>query len=299
MYDVIIPLKSTNQLIIENVSAISYFKEVKNIYIGDSGISSEIIKCLSSINKVIIVDQKKIFSQGYCIIDLIKHVQTDFFAYLHGDVTLPSDWFTLMRQNIGRSTFAECGRIHLYDIKYEERLLSRTFPKHRPLSGAQFGKTDLFLSAVSKVDDDFLFRNEDLVFADLVKQNGGDYKIINQTHHYHQLGNNRVNENIKARMVLKTWSIPTIDDLWLFRCQIEGILKYTKNKDKYLIDNLMYALTVLKFLKDDEYIGKILKNPCYKKWHLIIRMHPAYCLRLRIKNIIKMAIRSNLNLYND
>ena len=299
MYDVIIPLKSTNRLIIDNLRSISSFLEVKCIYIGDSGIDSLLRNEIESIAKVKIIDQSKFYSQGACIIDLIKHVDTKYFVYLHGDVTLPDDWFEKMRANLGNSKFAECGRVHKYNVEYSESILSREYPKARPLSGAQMGDTDFFIDATSCVDDDFLFRNEDLVFADLIQQRGGRYKIINQTYHVHQLGFNRVNENINSDTKVRLLSTPTAKDLQLFRNQVEGIVKYSSPSQAHLRENVIYSIAVLKSLGDSEFLSELIKKQNYKKWSFTIRLNSLFCFYFRLKKIYRVLRQTNRQIFED
>jgi len=295
-YDVVIPLKSTNKLVVDNIIRVSDFHEVRKILIGDAGVESKVLTELSKIPKVKILQQRGFFSQGACIIDLVKNVETEYFVYLHADVVLPVDWFNVMREKLGNSMFAESGRKFDYSINHQASEMNRQYPLSRPNSGSQMGKTDFFLSVTKGVDDDFLFRNEDLVFADLVDQFGGNYKIINDTYHYHQIGYTRKNENISNNVELSFSTLPTKDDIWLFECQAEGIIKYTKPRPN-LLHHLMLALSVLeKYGKKKDFTRKVLKKEEYKLWHLHIRMYPIYFVKFRMKKIVKLILSDKYTL---
>jgi len=299
LYDVVIPLKSTNSLVVENLKEISRCSEVGRILIGDAGVDVHLIEEIRGINKIEVINQADIYSQGSCIIDLIRRVSTDYFVYLHGDVTLPENWFRVMAENLGSSKLAECGRVYQYSIRHEERHFQREYPSSRPLSGSQMGDTKFFLECTEHVDDDFLFRNEDLVFADLVDKNGGDYKIINQTHHFHQIGFDRINENIKPNSRLAYSRIPSQNDVVLFKCQVQGILKYTRKKDWYMTENLIYALVVLKSFGESKFISDLLNEPSYKAWHFTIRVHSLYCFIARFRKVFKTLIQSNRDIFES
>ena len=60
-------------------------------------------------------------------------------------------------------------------------------PGHdRPFSGSQMGRRSAFKNVLPKVDDDYLYRSEDIVFADLVEREGFKYGRVDESFHYHQ-----------------------------------------------------------------------------------------------------------------
>jgi hypothetical protein len=295
-YDVVIPLKSTNSEIVNNIKLLSDNPSVSKVLVGDAGIDSDILNEINKITNVVLIDQKHLTSQGTCIIDLIKNVSTEYFAYLHGDVTIPENWFQIMADNMGYSKFAECGRVYDYSIKHKEENITRVYPQSRPLSGSQFGEKSFFLEAVKDIEDDYLYRNEDLIIADLIDKQGGNYKIINETHHIHQIGYSRKNENIDGLTTVSVLNVPSNSnkDMYLFECQIRGIIKYCKPEKRYLINNVMYVVAVLKHFNKVEIIEDILNDKKTSfKWKMYIKFSSLYMFLFRLKKIIHFAKATN------
>jgi hypothetical protein len=290
--DVIIPLKSYNNKLIENIEKISIFSKVNRILIGDAGIPDHIRKNLESIDKVKIINHINLQSQGGSIRDLIRLCTTEFFVYLHADVTLPEDWFEIMERNMKHYDFAECKRIYNYNITIEDKKKREGF-KFRALSGSQMGRTKFVNESLMSLEDDYLFRNEDIVIADLIRENNGRYGIVDDTFHLHQIGH-KVDENITSDTEISLRRNFTQKDVWVFENHLLGIIKYCKPDCKEHIWNFDHGVSVLKFLKTD--LKKIKKQINSLGWLLIYYTYSARMALRRIKKILNVAVSHNKDL---
>jgi len=294
-FDIVIPLKSTNSSIIDNITLLSNNNHVNRIIIGDAGLNELIKLALSKLEKVEIFDQKNIYSLGFCIIDLIKKVGTEYFVYLHGDVTLPENWFEVMYSNMDSYEFAECARQYHYKIDTLDTQINLRSQHDRPLSGSQMGNTKFIIHATSSIEDDHLFRNEDIIIPDLVRKSGGKYGFINETYHTHQIGFSRVNEHIRATETISVVKKPTINDVQLFIHQICGIVKYTIPDSPYHIWNFDYSMTVLKkYSADLTQVNRELS--LNRRWLLIYKLTWLRMLRRKISKIFRIMKMSDLEI---
>jgi len=114
----------------------------------------------------------------------MKRVETDWFAYLHSDAFLSPYLFSIMREymkdDIG---IIESERFHW---KGEPRFDYHNFYHNdRAFSGFQLFRTKIIKELVNKIDDDYIYRNEDLIFqSECVKQG---YKYVKTlAMHVHQ-----------------------------------------------------------------------------------------------------------------
>ena len=91
--DVIIPLINTNTLFEKNLH--SFYREIpiNRLIIGNGGCTDNSIEIVKKFPRVKVIDQFKYRSQGFCIAELISHVNSEWFIYLHADVYLPEKWY--------------------------------------------------------------------------------------------------------------------------------------------------------------------------------------------------------------
>ena len=62
-----------------------------------------------------------------------------------------------------------------------------TLEVERAYSGSQMGRKAAFKDVLPKIDDDYLYRNEDIIFANLIKDAGFRYGKVAETSHDHQV----------------------------------------------------------------------------------------------------------------
>ena len=238
--DVIIPIINTNELFENNLNSIYREIPVNRLIIGNGGSTDDSLKILKKFPRVEIIDQTKNETLGYCIAELISLVETDWFIYLHSDVYIPENWYEEMKKNQNKYDWFESDNRITTLINYDAGI---KYTK-RPYSGGQMGKKDIFKRIIPKINDDYLYRNEDLIFKELIEQEGFKYGRVLETHYYHQVMNKKgENEPEFEKVDLiwfrdKQWKIDT------FLKQVKGIIKYSRPKP-YLITEVNIPLKIL------------------------------------------------------
>ena len=245
--DVIIPVLNTNNLWLTNLN--SFYREIpiNNLIIGDGGCNDDTLLILEEFPRVKIINQIGYVSQGYSIKELMMNVETEFFSYLHADVFLPKGWFDSMYNYKDEYDWFECFRRMTVMFEYPS---NHQHKQERSYSGSQFGRTDIMQKSIKNViEDDFLQRNEDIIFMELIRQSGGKYAKIDDTFHYHQVSNRKgeLEPDIGSVSISKN-----SDPLWekkIWNMQYRGIIKYLQPK-KYLINNVYLSILKLKNLDE-------------------------------------------------
>lgn len=239
--DVIIPLINTNELWEKDLY--SFYREIpiNRLLIGDGGCTDNSIEVARKYPRTVIFDQSDYYSQGYCIKELMEHVETKWFVYLHADVYLPRGWYDDMKKHQGEYDWFECYRRMTILYEYLEETQNKA---ERPFSGSQMGRTEAFKNILPKIDDDFLQRNEDIIFGELIKAEGYKYGRVSNTFHYHQIMNKggEKEPKIKKVSIVKESNIDW--EIKISNMQIKGIIKYLQPK-KYLIKSVNAHIAIL------------------------------------------------------
>ncbi|MBU2025305.1 hypothetical protein KJ912_01025 [Patescibacteria group bacterium] len=194
--DVIIPLIHTNELWGKNL--ISFYREIpiNRLLIGDGGCVDNSLKIARKFPRVKIYNHTKYRSLGYSIRKLIEKVETKWFVYLHTDVYLPKGWFKNMNRYRGKYDWFQC-RQHITILA--DYLL---YTSRKALSGSQMGRKAAFRKVLPGVKDDYLYRIEDVILAELVEQNGFRYGKAEDVFHYHQVMNKASRWKRKIRDII-------------------------------------------------------------------------------------------------
>lgn len=232
--DVIIPLINTNELFEKNLY--SFYREIpiNRLIIGDGGCTDNSIEIVKKFPRIIISEQSKYKSLGYCIKELIGQVETEWFVYLHADVYLPENWYDEMKKHQKDYDWFECYRKITTLV---ELWLENKHKKERAYSGSQMGRTDAFKNILAKIDDDYLYRNEDIIFHELILHEGYKYGRISNTFHYHQIMNRRGDKEPKFKKVVVEKELDRDWEIKMLRMQARGIIKYLQPKP-YLVNNI-------------------------------------------------------------
>jgi len=261
--DVIIPLINTNTLFEKNLC--SFFREIpiNRLIIGDGGCTDGSIEIVKKFPRVKVIDQSKYRSLGYCIAELISYVESEWFIYLHADVYLPENWYETMKKYQKDYDWFECARHYVFLLE----LIDPDFKnRERALSGSQMGRKEAFKKIIPIIKDDYLQRNEDIIFHELILNEGFKYGRIFDTFHYHQIMNKKGEMEPKIEHIsmkrahTKEWEIK------IYNMQAKGIIKYLKPKP-YLIKNVNNAinrLVKLNVLDINEFKRWVSKNN--KEW---------------------------------
>jgi hypothetical protein len=179
--DVLIPVMHTNDLWRKNLLSIYREIPVHRLLLGDGGCIDKTLEIAREFPRVHTYDHRDYVSLGYSIRKLIEMVETEWFVYLHSDVYLPPGWFDVMRTYQGQYDWCECLQHVTVMLDYPVKN-----PGSRAYSGSQMGRKKAFETVLPKIDDDFLYRNEDIILAELVKATGGRYGRVLETFYYHQ-----------------------------------------------------------------------------------------------------------------
>lgn len=219
--DVIIPVIHTNEL--WRVNLLSYYREIpiRRLLIGNGGCVDDSLQVVKEFPRVEILDHNNYKSLGYSIRKLIETVDSEFFVYLHSDVLLPAGWFDAMQKYQNTYDWFECRQRITALVEYD-----LNDNASRPLSGSQMGRKQAFEKVLSKIDDDFLYRNEDIILAGLIKEEGKKYGRVNDVFHYHQV---MYKESAWARRVKSVnleLEIGRQEEVRAAMMQVKGLVKY-------------------------------------------------------------------------
>ena len=89
-------------------------------------------------------------------------------------------------------------------------------------------KKTFFEKGIKKIDDDFVYRQEDFVFAQIVEDAGGKVGAIEDTFHYHQLIKKPSPFERKITDVKVTVETTKEEKFRSSMTQVKGIIKYLK-----------------------------------------------------------------------
>jgi len=229
--DVIIPVIHTNELWEANL--LSFYREIPihKLLIGDGGCIDDSIRIAEKFPRVKIFNHRSFKSLGYSIRKLIESVETDWFIYLHSDVYLPVGWFEAMQRHQGQYDWFECRQQATILVEYPLDYTNM----QRPLSGSQMGRKAAFESVLTNIDDDFLYRNEDIILAELVQHAGFRYGLVDDTFHYHQTMHKPTPWGRKVKAVKIDLELSREEEVRMWMMMGKGIIKYLQPSNDFLI----------------------------------------------------------------
>ena len=231
--DVIIPVIHTNELWEANLR--SFYREIPihRLLIGDGGCIDDSIAIAERFPRVTVLDHRAYKSLGFSIRGLIEAVTTEWFVYIHSDAYLPAGWFDAMRANQGRYDWFGCPMRHTvmveYDVDYGER----------PWAGSQMGRRRAFEEHLGRIDDDYVYRQEDFVFADVVKRGGFTEGRVTDTFHYHQTMRKPSPWARKVREVRINVEWSRDEEIRMLTMQGKGIVKYLEPDGAWVITDAL------------------------------------------------------------
>jgi hypothetical protein len=220
--DVIIPVIHTNELWKKNLVSIYREVPVNRLLISDGGCKDNSIDIVSKFPRVTVLDHRAYKSLGFCLRKLIEEVNTDWFIYVHSDVYLPEGWFDTMRKHQPQYDWFGCPMRITVQVDYTNT--DKLFDELRPYAGSQMGRTAAFIDGVKKIDDDFVYRQEDFVMASMVAEN--KHGRVEDTFHYHQVMHKESPwaRKLKRVAVQVEWSRE--EEIRASTMQVKGIIKY-------------------------------------------------------------------------
>ncbi len=273
--DVVIPLLHAPENFKENIY--SYYSDVSinHLIIGNAGVTKDKLDFLRTLPRVLIVDHTKIHSQGYSLQLLFDLVKTDWFIYFHSDVSIPEGWYDEMITYKCKYDFYESRCIDPYDKL--NPIFNIEFKKMRAYSGAQIGRTEIF-KKITKLEDDYVVRTEDLFFQQEIQKLGYRYGKIPTIYHYHHVKGKTIRDPVEVAMET-----------------LKATIKYFNPDINYNKKTVLGKILLLKKEKawDTNYWQNFanLNNP---DWLPKIKKFEKFSLFTRITNRIKK-LRNTLN----
>lgn len=272
--DVIIPVIHTTELWESNLRSIYREVPVNRLLISDGGCVDGTLEIVKRFPRVVIYDHKEYVSLGYCLRKLIEEVQTDWFIYLHSDVYLPEKWFDTMKKYQPQYDWFGCPQRITAMVEYPN--VDKMQGEVRPYAGSQMGRKEAFLKGIGKIDDDFVYRQEDYVLAGVVEEQGFRHGRIEDTFHYHQVmrKDSPWARKLKNVTVQVEWSREEL--LRGSNMQIRGLVKYLVPTPTLQKELNFHIVTLMELNEFDE--------PEFLKW--VEQTNPAWlpyvnCSKLR------------------
>lgn len=251
---------------------LSFYREIpiNRLLIGDCGCDRHLLTVALEFPRVHVFDHRQYVSLGYSLRKLIEAVQTEWFVYLHSDVYLPQDWFAHISSHRESLDWIECRPVltTMVEIPLDH---SRV---HRPFSGAQLGRTSTFFGFLPKIEDDYLYRNEDIVLAELLKDAGGKYSRVYDVFHYHQEMAKPSPWERRVESVKFAWQMDKAEQERAYTMQIKGLVKYLKPRDDMPLDHydMLNAFRGLEQINADQakaiWRWIALQDPAWARWCL-------------------------------
>jgi hypothetical protein len=224
--DVIIPVIHTNELWFENLQSIYREIPVRRLIISDGGCKDNSIEVVAKFPRVVILDHSNYISLGYCLRKLIEAVESTWFVYLHSDVFLPSGWFEKMRHYQNNYDWFGCPQRITAMVEFSH--VDTMSAIIRPYAGSQMGRKEAFIKGIETIDDDYVYRQEDLVLLDVVEQNGFRHGFVEDMFHYHQVMHKESPWSRKLTSVNISVEWSQEEEIRAANMQARGIVKYLK-----------------------------------------------------------------------
>ncbi len=224
---------------------------VNNIYMGinnqDPVLNETLGKYIKKYPEIILIDQRHHKTLGKCLSELITLVETPWFAYVHSDAQLTAYCFNiiknLMNDDVG---IIESERLHYDGVKYT---YDPYYFTSRAYSGFQLIRKSAVEPIIDIIEDDFIYRNEDIIFQNICKENSYSY-IKTLAMHIHQT------------TTTKKWTFSRKE---AYDMQWRGIVKYTSPTDitvQAVVDVLSACIREFDF---DTYEGLKEISPIWNK----------------------------------
>lgn len=272
--EVLIPIIHTDEMWEANLRSIYREVPVKRLLIGDGGCIDNSIEIVKKFPRVEIFDQKQYKTLGFCIRKLIEEVKTEWFAYFHSDVFLPEGWFDTMKKYKDQYDWFGCQMQVTALIEFPDENNEK---KKRPFAGTQIGRRGAFTKHLGEIDDDYVYRQEDYVFENVVKKGGFKCGFVDEVFHYHQLihKDSPWGRKVKRVAVEMDWSAEEL--VRASTMQVYGTIKYL-TPTPYLA--AWISLDIAQLIELKKLSWKELKawtaktNPAWKpflkKWRIVI-----------------------------
>lgn len=223
--DIIIPVLHSNELWRANLISIYREVPVHRLRLGDGGCKDETLTIAREFPRVEIYDHSSFKSLGYSVKELIKAVETDWFCYFHSDVFLPEGWFEAMRAHQAEYDWFGC------PMRITALVESPLADRERPYAGTQMGRKAAFAGGLDRIDDDYVYRQEDWVFVGVVEDAGFRHGKVEDTFHWHQVMSRVYGDTRRTRKfkdVRLEVEMTREEEVYTADTQLRGTIKYLK-----------------------------------------------------------------------
>ncbi|MGM4906776.1 glycosyltransferase family 2 protein [Tardiphaga sp. 866_E4_N2_1] len=222
--DVIIPIMHTNELWRANL--LSAYREIpiRRLLLGNAGCIDNSLEIAMQFPRVTVLDHCQLTSLGFSLRKLIEEVQTEWFVYLHSDVYLPGGWFDTMCGAKQKYDWFESGQNTVIMVK----TVAPTLEVERAYSGSQMGRKAAFDRILPTIDDDYLYRNEDIILANLIKSAGFRYGKVESTFVDHQQVFKESPWQRRVKRVNFELELSAAEEIRSAMTYVKGIIKYLK-----------------------------------------------------------------------
>jgi hypothetical protein len=277
--DVVIPVLHSNELWKSNLISIYREVPVRRLLLGDGGCGDDTLVIARQFPRVTIYDHSAYKSLGHSVKQLIKAVESAWFLYLHSDVYLPSGWFDTMRSHQSEYDWFGC------PMRITALLEYPLVDPVRPYAGTQMGRKAAFSGGLERIDDDYVYRQEDWVFARIVEDGGFRHGKVEDTFHWHQMmprfygGGGRVR---KFKQIAIDVEMTPEEERYTADTQVRGTIKYLNPEPHHVRG----ALGNLEYLHKS---GMIDFKEFYR-W--VARTNPEWLAFLPLPAFVKSAVRS-------
>lgn len=286
--DIIIPVIHTNELWRKNLISIYREIPVNRLLLGDGGCIDNSIEIAKEFPRVEVFDHRSYKTLGYSIRKLIEEVKTEFFIYLHSDVYIAPNWFDGMYKNTEKYDWFECEQKIVAFAEYDNKFANN--PIGFGFGGTQMGRKKAFDDILQDMDDDYIYRNEDIVIRTLLQNKGHKWGFDDTLFHYHEIMRKEGFTGRKIESVQINTSFPIEEKIRESDMQVRGFIKYLQpssmlaNVAKYhlqvLLDNGVVAYPeFMEWIK--------LTNPLWLPYFQEKKLH----FKDKIKNKIKKKLQ--------
>jgi uncharacterized protein Smg (DUF494 family) len=237
--DVLIPIIHTNECWKSNL--LSIFREipVNRLLIGDGGCKDDSLTIVKEFPRVVICDHRNFKSLGFSIRKLVEEVKTDWFIYLHSDVFLPDGWFDSMYIHQKKYDWFECEQNITVMVEYLREFKKST--RGFGFGGSHMGRRAAFEKALPHIEDDYLYRNEDIIIRTLVQNQGFKWGIVEDVFHYHQEMFKASSSGRRLKSVNYQLEMNPKEEIRMNSMQAKGFIKYL-NPFPVIIDEMQICI---------------------------------------------------------
>lgn len=254
MYDTIVTLYFLKEGFEENVRV--WFEEIpiKTLYLGIGHNNEDVWKRVKELpyDNIKIIDQTHLKTLGGCLVDLMKRIETEWFVYLHGDVQPTEGSLAQMETFMKKSKMGiiESEHLHVYGKK---KKYFNYYDELRSYSAFQLIYKPSIENWFNKIEDDYIYRNEDLIFQNVCEYNGFEYKKTMAMHFHYPFEDDKVSFNLKDTHEMQWKGLvkysplitPLMIDLIIgairhninfFGVKIDEIIEFTKENNDIWLD---------------------------------------------------------------